>query len=75
MTWKNVKLNSAAKLFKIHNFTYIQAGTTYSLEVDEFADGSFTGHGEHATDKSSVVKSVSGTSLEECLNGLVANIG
>jgi hypothetical protein len=75
MTWKSVPLPSGSKLFKSHNFTYMKGGTTFILEVDEFADGSCSGHGEHSTDKSSLVQSVSGSSVEECLKNLIENIG
>ncbi len=75
MSWKNANLDASAKLFKVNNFTYIKDGITYSLEVDEFLDGACTGHGEHATDKSSVIQSVSGSSIVECLDGLISNIG
>jgi hypothetical protein len=75
MSWKKANLDAGAKLFQVNNFTYIKDGITYSLEVDEFQDGACTGHGEHATDKSSVIQSVSGGSIEDCLNGLIANIG
>jgi hypothetical protein len=72
--WNKMKLPEGAKLFKIHNFTYMWKGATYHLEVDEFADGSFTGHGEHSTDKSRVLESVSGKSIEDCLNALTKNV-
>ena len=75
MSWKSVSLPTGAKLFKSHNFTYMKGGTTYILEVDEFADGSCSGHGEHSTDKSSVVQSVAGSSIEDCLKSLIKNIG
>ena len=75
MSWKSLTLESGAKLFKSHNFTYMKGGATYALEVDEFADGSFSGHGEHSTDKSNLVQSVSGNSIDECLKNLIDNIG
>lgn len=73
MNWKKVALPEGAKLFKVHHFTYMFKGVNFHLEVDEFMDGTFTGHGEHSTDKSSVLASVSGRSAEECLNALIAN--
>lgn len=72
--WNKIKLPEGAKLFKIHHFTYMWKGSTFHLEVDEFADGSFTGHGEHSTDKSRVLESVSGKSLEDCLGALIKNV-
>jgi hypothetical protein len=74
MNWKKLTVPEGAKLFKIHTFTYMVKGTTYHLEVDEFGDGSFSGHGEHSTDKSSVLSSVSATTLEDCLKALMAKI-
>jgi hypothetical protein len=72
--WRKVKLPAGSKLFRVHNFTFMAKGNTYVLEVDEFADGSFSGHGEHSTDKSSVVESVSGTSVGDCLDKLIKKI-
>lgn len=73
MDWKKTKIPEGAKIFKVHNFTYMHKGVTYHFEVDEFADGTFTGHGEHSTDKNTVLASVSGRSLEECLSALAAS--
>lgn len=70
--WKNVKLGAGCKVFRVHNFTYMHKGTNFHLEVDEFTDGTFTGHGEQSTDKSSVIESVSGKSLEETLQALIS---
>jgi hypothetical protein len=75
MSWKDIKVHSGGKLFKVHNFTYMVKGSTYLLEVDEFADGTFTGHGEHSSDRNSFVESVSGKSVDECLNLMVTRIG
>jgi hypothetical protein len=75
MSWKDIKLHSGGKLFKVHNFTYMIKGVTYQLEIDEFIDGTFTGHGEHSTDRNSFVESVSGKSVDDCLTHLVARIG
>ena len=74
MDWKKTKVPEGSKLFKAHNFTYLIKGTNYSLEVQEFLDGSFSGHGEHSTDKNTVLASVSGKSLEDCLNALIKSI-
>ena len=73
MDWKSVQTNGG-KIFKVHNFTYMHKGATYLLEVDEFADGNCSGHGEHSTDKSNVLESVSGNSVKECLEALIAKI-
>jgi hypothetical protein len=50
------------------------SGVIYHLEIDEFADGTFTGHGEHSTDKSNIIESVNGSSLEECISTLIGKI-
>lgn len=73
MDWKKLNIPDGAKLFKVHNFTYMLKGTTFHLEVDEFADGTFSGHGEHSTDKNTVLASVSGKTLEECVASLIKN--
>lgn len=75
MNWKAIKVHSGAKLFRVHNFTYMVKGTTYNLEIDEYHDGSFTGHGEHSTDKNSFVESVTARSMEECMEQLLQRIG
>lgn len=74
MDWKKVKIPESAKIFKVHNFTVMHKGTTYHLEVDEFADGTFSGHGEHSTDKSTILASVSGRSAEDCLTALLGSV-
>jgi hypothetical protein len=74
MEWKKVKLPNGAKLFKVHNFNFLHSGVNYNLEVDEYADGTFTGHGEHATDKNNMVESVSGKTINGCLEALIQRI-
>ena len=74
MDWKKTKVPDGAKLFKMHNFTFMLKGVTYHLQVDESADGTFTGHGEHSTDKNTILASVSGKSVEECVATLVRNV-
>jgi hypothetical protein len=74
MDWKKLQLPDGAKLFRVHTFTYMHSGSTYHLEVDEFNASTFTGHGEHSTDKSRVLESVTGGSLEDCLTALIRNI-
>lgn len=75
MNWKAIKVHSGAKLFKVHNFTYMVKGSTYHLEIDEYQDGSFTGHGEHSTDKNSFVESVTAKTIEDCMEQLLQRIG
>ena len=74
MEWKSMKLPVGAKLFQVHNFTFMLAGNTYLLEIDEYADGTFAGHGEHSTDKSRVIESVSGKSVKSCLDSLAQRV-
>lgn len=74
MELKKMKLPEGGRLCRVHNFMYMYKGATWHLEVDEFTDGSCTGHGEHSTDKNSVLESVSSRSVEECLSALVARI-
>ena len=73
MEWQGVNIPEGSKLYRIHKFTYMHGGVNYILEINE-SDGSWIGHGEHATDKNSVVPSVSGKSLEDCVNQLVSSI-
>jgi len=74
MDWKSVTIPNGSRLFKVHNFTFMYKGTTFLLEVDEFRDGTFSGHGENSTDRSSVVESVSGKTLKECLDALIVKV-
>jgi len=74
MEWKAIKLPAGSKLFQVHNFNFLHNGVNYILEVDEYSDGSFTGHGEHATDKNYVIESVSGRTLKICLDALIKRI-
>jgi hypothetical protein len=74
MEWKKIKAPDGAKLFKVHNFTYMIKGSTYHFEIDEFLDGTITGHGEHSTDKSHVLESVSATSVKDCLENLIKSV-
>ena len=74
MDWKKAKIPSGGRLFKVHNFTFMRKGVTYHLEVDEYNDGAFTGHGEHSTDKNLMIESVSATSVTECLEALMSKI-
>ena len=73
MDWNKVRVPEGAKLFRVHSFTYMNRGTTWHLEVDESLDGTFTGHGEHSTDKNCVLESVSGRDLEDCVSNLIKN--
>ncbi|SME87879.1 hypothetical protein [Pseudobacteriovorax antillogorgiicola] len=73
MDWNVVKVPEGSKLYRIHKFTYMHSGVNYLLEINE--DGSsWIGHGEHATDKNSVIPSVNGKSVEDCLNQLISSI-
>ncbi len=74
MDWKKIKLPQGSKLFRVYNFTYMHAGNTYHLEIDEFNDNAFSGHGEHSIDRSRHLESVSGKTIEECLEGLIKKI-
>jgi hypothetical protein len=74
MDWKKVNTPTGSKLFKVHIFTFMHKGVNYSLEVDEFLDGTCTGHGEHSTDKSSILEPVSGATVSECLQSLISRI-
>ena len=74
MDWKNLKIPEGSKLFKIHRFNFLYQGVNYLLEINELNPSMWVGHGEHATDQSSVIPSVNGSSLEECLNKLIERI-
>lgn len=74
MDWKKVNLPANSKLFQVHTFMYMTSGTSYQLEIQEFSDGKCAGHGEHATDKNLFLESVSGTSVNDCLQKLVDRI-
>ena len=74
MEWKSVSLPGSSKLFKVHNFNFLHNGVNFLLEVDEYSDGSFSGHGEHSTDKNFVIESVSGSTLQECLEELIKRV-
>ena len=74
MDWKKTRIPAGTKLFMVHSFTYMTKGRTFILEVDEFSDGTFTGHGEQSTDRSHVVESVSGKTVSECLEALIKRI-
>lgn len=73
MNWNSIKVPEGSKLYRIHKFTYMHGGINYLLEINE-ENGAWIGHGEHATDKNSVVPSVNGSSVEDCVNQLIANI-
>ncbi len=72
--WRSVKLPAGSKLFKVHSFTLMHKGSTFALEIDEFMDGTFTGYGEHSTDKSRIIDPVNGKSLNDCLQQLVQKV-
>jgi hypothetical protein len=72
--WKDASIPDGSKLFRSHVFTFMHGGNTFALEIDEFKDASFTGHGEHTIDKSCVIESVSGTSIKDCIEKLAKKI-
>lgn len=74
MDWKKAKIPAGSRLFQVHSFTFMHSGKTYILEIDEFSEGTCTGHGEQSTDKSHVLESVTGKSVQECLDGLIRRI-
>ena len=71
MDWKKLKIHPGHRLFKVHHYMYMAEGNTFELEVNEFADGTFTGHGVHSSDELNQLKSVSRKNLEECLQSLI----
>lgn len=74
MDWKSLKLPKGSRLFKQHNFTFMHKGGNYLIEVDEFQDGTFSGHGENSTDANFVIESVSGSSVENCVESIINKI-
>ena len=74
MDWKAIQIPDGSKLFRIHKFTYMHQGVNYLFELNEMGDGKWIGHGEHATDQNSMIPSVNGSSLEECINQLILNV-
>lgn len=74
MNWKAIQIPEGSKLFRIHKFTYMHQGVNYLIEVNEMGEGSWIGHGEHSTDQNSVIPSVNGSSLEDCVDQLLRKI-
>ena len=74
MEWKGIKLPVGSKLFRVHTFNFFHNGINFELEVDEYSDGAFTGHGQQSTDQSYMVESVSGNNVKECLEALIRKI-
>ena len=74
MDWNSVKIPEGSKLFRIHRFNLLHHGVNYLLEVNELSPTNWVGHGEQATDQSSVIPSVAGISLEDCMNKLIEKI-
>lgn len=74
MNWKSVEIPANYKVFRAHTFMIMNSGKTFTIEVDEYSDGTFTGHGEQTNDDSTVLASVTGTSVEDCLNQLIASV-
>lgn len=71
MSWKDLKVATGSQLFRLHNFLYLHQGKTYELEVNEYSDGRFVGHGEIANDPQSQLASVNGSNVDECVAKLV----
>lgn len=74
MDWQKLIIPAGSKLFRMQRFTYMHKGVNYLLEVDEYNNGTCMGHGEKSNDKNFVIESVSGPSMEECLNQLIKKI-
>ncbi|MCX6127949.1 MAG: hypothetical protein NTX25_02655 [Proteobacteria bacterium] len=72
MDWKAIKVPDGSKLFKIHRYNYLHQGINFLFEINELGDNMWIGHGEHATDQSSVIPTVNGATLEDCLNKLIS---
>ena len=71
MPWKDLTIEAGCQLFRLHNFLYLHKGKTYELEINEYSDGRFVGHGEVANDPQSQLPSVNGNSIDECVGKLV----
>lgn len=74
MSWNSIPLPSGSKLFRVHTFNFLHLGVNFLIEIDEFGDGKFSGHAEHANDSSYVIESVSAASLEKCVETIVKKI-
>lgn len=74
MDWKAVRIPEGSKLFRIHRFNFLHQGVNYLLEINELGPTIWVGHGEHATDQSSVIPSVTGSSMEDCISKLIEKI-
>ncbi len=74
MDWKATKVPEGSKLFRIHRFNFLHQGINYLFELNELGPTVWVGHGEHATDQSSVIPSVTASTMEECLNKLIEKI-
>ena len=71
MDWARINIPSSSKLMKVHNFLYLEKGVTWKLEVNEYSATHFAGFGEHSSDESQQLPSVSAESLEECVQKLI----
>lgn len=74
MDWKGIKIPEGSKLFRIHRFNFLHQGVNYLFEINELGPAMWIGHGEHATDQSSVIPTVNGASIEETINKLIAQV-
>ncbi|MFK7873373.1 MAG: hypothetical protein AB8C84_09425 [Oligoflexales bacterium] len=70
MDWSQIKLPSG-KLMKVHTFLYLSKGVTWKLEVNEYSNTQYAGFGEHNSDESQQLPSVSAESLEGCVQKLL----
>lgn len=74
MDWKSAKTPKGARLFKVHHFNFLYNGANYVLELDEYGDGTWSGHAESTADKNFVIESVSGKDMKDCIEVLIAKI-
>ncbi len=74
MDWKGVKIPKGNRIFRSHKFTYMHGGSNFIIEIDEGLDGASTGHSELSTDSSGIVPSVSGSSVQACLQAVIEKI-
>jgi len=73
-SWKSVTISERERLFRISNYLFVSQGRSYSIEVQEAPDGTFLAHGENTSDPHDVLRSVTGTTMQECLQAIVDQI-
>ena len=81
-TWQSAESWTAAKvdpkkqkLFKMHHFFLMSGGRNYNIEVQEDGKGSFAAYADNTADPHDAMPPCHGTSLAECLNAMVQEIG